>query len=87
MLTSTTLAKQKGRAVITLETFASTSVARHVVRGVVGMALLIGSFVLAVGSVGPVALLIAPLGVLALRGCPTCWLIGLGQTIARGRAR
>ncbi|MET9514834.1 hypothetical protein [Streptomyces sp. NPDC002994] len=28
-----------------------------------------------------------PLGVLALRGCPMCWTIGLMQTISRGRLR
>jgi hypothetical protein len=36
-------------------------------------------------STGPISLLLAPLGVVALRGCPTCWLVGLTQTISRGR--
>lgn len=36
-------------------------------------------------AAGPVALLLLPAGVVALRGCPTCWLIGLAQTVSRGR--
>lgn len=27
----------------------------------------------------------APLGLVAFRGCPTCWVIGLVQTVSRGR--
>ncbi|WP_228000718.1 hypothetical protein [Nocardia australiensis] len=36
---------------------------------------------------GLIALLLLPAGVVALRGCPTCWAIGLAQTISRGRLR
>ncbi|GAA2353385.1 hypothetical protein GCM10010404_01350 [Nonomuraea africana] len=36
---------------------------------------------------GPVSLLLAPVGLLALRGCPACWAIGLVQTISMGRLR
>jgi hypothetical protein len=64
--------------------FASSSLSRHLVRGVVGFGALIGSVVL-IPVVGPVALLLAPVGVIAFRGCPTCWAIGLAQTISRGR--
>ncbi|WP_037076788.1 hypothetical protein [Pseudonocardia spinosispora] len=80
------------------QSFASSSVPRHLARGVVGFGALIGAvaFVpVAVGSggwwfgaagvVGGLAL--AGLGLFALRGCPTCWAIGLAQTISKGRLR
>ncbi|MEV7280013.1 hypothetical protein [Streptomyces sp. NPDC093111] len=53
-------------------------------RGAVGFGLIIGS-IAAVPAVGPVALLAAPLALIAFRGCPTCWAVGLAQTISRGR--
>ncbi len=65
---------------------ASTSVARHLGRGAIGFGL-IGSAVALASSAGPGALLLAPLGMVALRGCPTCWLAGLLQTISAGRLR
>jgi hypothetical protein len=65
-------------------TFASTSVARHLARGATGFGLIIGSFALT-PVVGPVALLGTIGGFVALRGCPMCWMIGLGETISRGR--
>ncbi|MFI7006611.1 hypothetical protein [Streptomyces sp. NPDC050145] len=34
---------------------------------------------------GPATLLAAPLALIAFRGCPTCWMVGLAQTITRGR--
>ncbi|MFG2916209.1 hypothetical protein ACGF0D_25385 [Kitasatospora sp. NPDC048298] len=64
--------------------FASRSLPEHVVRGVVGFGALVGSVAL-IPAVGPVALGLLPIGLLALRGCPTCWTIGLMQTISRGR--
>ncbi|MEU0662224.1 hypothetical protein ABZ523_24430 [Streptomyces lavendulocolor] len=66
--------------------FASASVPRHLARGAVGFGGLAGSVAL-LPVVGPVALLLLPLGVLALRGCPMCWTIGLVQTVSRGRLR
>ncbi|GIG63295.1 hypothetical protein Lfu02_76670 [Longispora fulva] len=66
--------------------FASASVPRHLARGAVGFGALIGSVTLLPGY-GPVSLLLAPVGLLALRGCPTCWAIGLIQTLSRGRLR
>jgi hypothetical protein len=66
--------------------FASTSLPRHLVRGAVGLGSLIGSVAL-VPVFGPGSLLLAPVGLLALRGCPTCWAIGLMQTISMGRLR
>jgi hypothetical protein len=64
--------------------FASSSLPRHLVRGVVGFGALAGSLLL-IPAVGLVSLLLAPVGLFALRGCPTCWAIGLVQTISNGR--
>ncbi|WP_242883370.1 hypothetical protein [Actinomadura litoris] len=64
--------------------FASTSLPRHLLRGAVGFGALIAAFAL-IPLLGPATLLLAPIGLLALRGCPTCWTIGLIQTISRGR--
>ncbi len=65
-------------------TFASTSVPRHLARGFLGFGALIASFAL-LPVTGPLSLLFAPLGLVALRGCPMCWAIGLVQTLSRGR--
>ncbi|GGV33058.1 hypothetical protein GCM10010182_65930 [Actinomadura cremea] len=64
--------------------FASASLPRHLLRGAAGFGALIGSFAL-LPVYGPGSLLLAPIGLLALRGCPTCWAIGLAQTISKGR--
>ncbi|MEU2038552.1 hypothetical protein [Nocardia niwae] len=64
--------------------FASVSVPRHLARGVIGFGALIGAIAL-MPVLGAFGLLLAPVGFLALRGCPTCWLIGLMQTVSRGR--
>ncbi|MFF2039418.1 hypothetical protein ACFVVX_03235 [Kitasatospora sp. NPDC058170] len=64
--------------------FASASLPRHLVRGVVGFGSLVASFAL-IPVFGPLTLLLLPVGVLALRGCPMCWTIGLVQTVSRGR--
>ena len=66
--------------------FASASLARHVVRGVIGFGGLVGSLAL-LPVVGWVSLLLLPIGVVALRGCPMCWVIGLVETVSRGRMR
>jgi hypothetical protein len=73
-----------GAGMDTGKSFASRSVTVHLARGVVGFALLAASVGL-LPVVGPVSLLGLPAGVVALRGCPTCWVIGLAQTISRGR--
>ena len=51
-----------------------------------GFGALIGSVAL-IPLVGLASLLLAPVGLFALRGCPTCWAIGLAQTISMGRLR
>jgi hypothetical protein len=64
--------------------FASASLPRHLARGALGFGLLISALALA-ASAGPASLLLAPAGFLALRGCPTCWTLGLIETISAGR--
>ncbi|MFB7466146.1 hypothetical protein ACFCZ1_22050 [Streptomyces sp. NPDC056224] len=64
--------------------FASKSLPRHLARGAIGFGLIIGSIAL-VPVAGPATLLAAPLALIAFRGCPTCWMVGLAQTISRGR--
>ena len=63
---------------------ASGSVPRHIVRGVLGFGV-IGAALGLLSTTGPAALALVPLGLLALRGCPTCWAVGLMQTISAGR--
>ncbi len=63
--------------------FASGSLVEHVLRGVLGLVLVVTGFALAGGQ--PLALLLLVPGVVAWRGCPTCWLMGLGATLSRGR--
>lgn len=65
---------------------ASTSVARHLARGAIGFGLIAAAVALT-PIVGPVALLLVPPGMVALRGCPTCWIAGLIQTISAGRLK
>jgi hypothetical protein len=61
--------------------FASKSIPEHLARGVVGLGAFSASAFLA--PLHPwLALAALPLGIFALRGCPTCWLLGLVQTIA-----
>lgn len=67
-----------------MTTYATASLTRHLVRGGIGFGGLIASIAL-LPVAGPVSLLLLPIGVLALRGCPMCWTIGLIQTISRGR--
>ena len=66
--------------------FAGTSLARHAARGAIGFGLLGSAFALA-PSIGPATLLLAPAGLLALRGCPMCWTVGLVETVATGRSQ
>lgn len=67
-------------------TFASTSLPRHLVRGAIGFGNLIAAFAL-LPTVGPASLLLLPVTLVAFRGCPTCWVIGLIETISRGKLR
>ncbi|KOU22628.1 hypothetical protein ADK52_20390 [Streptomyces sp. WM6372] len=55
-------------------------------RGAVGFGALVGSLAL-LPLAGPASLLLAPVGLVALRGCPMCWAIGLAETVSAGRLR
>lgn len=74
----------QGRAAAPGMGFASKSVPRHLARGAIGFGLIIGSIAL-VPVAGPASLLAAPLALIAFRGCPTCWMVGLAQTVSRSR--
>ena len=66
--------------------FASQSLAEHLARGLVGLGAFAAALFLA--SHHPwLALAALPIGLFALRGCPSCWLLGLVQTVALGRAK
>jgi hypothetical protein len=64
--------------------FASSSVPLHLMRGAIGFGL-IGATLVLIPSYGPLALLLVPVGLVALRGCPTCWAVGLAETVSAGR--
>jgi len=63
---------------------ASHSLARHLARGAVGFGL-IGAALALTSSAGAACLVLVLPGMIALRGCPTCWIVGLIQTISAGR--
>ncbi len=60
------------------------SLAAHLLRGAIGFGLTGSTFVL-IPSVGAPALLLLAPAALALRGCPTCWILGLLQALSAGR--
>ena len=62
----------------------SASVTRHLARGAAGFGLIGSAFALT-SAIGPGALLLVLPGMVALRGCPTCWIAGLLQAISVGR--
>jgi hypothetical protein len=75
----------------TPSTFASKSLAEHALRGVIGIGAISGAIALG-GTVSPWWTLPAALGLgavalLAFRGCPICWTIGLFETGVRSWRR
>jgi hypothetical protein len=68
------------------DALASASLARHLARGAIGFGLIAAALALT-ASAGPAALLLVLPAMVALRGCPTCWLVGLIQTLSAGRLR
>ncbi len=60
------------------------TLARHLARGAIGFGL-IGSALALTTSLGPASLLLLAPGMVALRGCPTCWILGLIETVSAGR--
>ncbi len=66
--------------------FASKSLTEHIVRGVIGAVAV--AFAIDLGGTRPliaIALLVGSL--VALRGCPMCWLTGLFTTLQQNRPR
>ncbi|MFZ5732212.1 MAG: hypothetical protein ACOY4O_05715 [Pseudomonadota bacterium] len=63
--------------------FASQSIAEHVLRGVIGVGAL--GIAIAIAATHPWAsLALGVVMLVAFRGCPMCWTIGLIETV-RGR--
>ena len=56
----------------------------HLIRGVVGLVMIIAAFWLAQSL--PLAALLGAGALLAFRGCPACWLAGLFEVISRKKA-
>jgi hypothetical protein len=62
--------------------FASNTLTEHLLRGVVGGGALI--WAINIAQAHPLASLgLGVLTLVALRGCPTCWTIGLVETASR----
>jgi hypothetical protein len=67
--------------------FASKSLTEHLLRGMLGAGALAAA--LAFAPLGWPAFVLVPLALIALRGCPMCWTMGLVQTLwakAQGRS-
>lgn len=60
--------------------FASASVAAHLLRGVLGVAAIVAAIDLAPQST-LASLALGMVALLAFRGCPICWALGLVETI------
>lgn len=59
--------------------FGNRTIALHLVRGAIGF----GALALAVTSASPwLSVGLIPIALIALKGCPICWTIGLVETIA-----
>lgn len=60
--------------------FGNRTVALHLLRGLLGFAALWGALFAGLGMAGIVLL---PVALVLMKGCPTCWAIGLVETVAR----
>ncbi len=66
--------------------FASSSVTEHLLRGALGLAGIF--FAIKLGSERPIIAVVLVLGSLvALRGCPMCWVAGLFGTLQQRFSR
>jgi len=66
--------------------FASRSIAAHMLRGAIAVVLLAWAW-LHQSSDPAFAVVALITAVVAMRGCPTCWTVGLFETIANFRHR
>jgi hypothetical protein len=64
---------------------ASSSVYRHLLRGAIGLLAVLGAILL-LGVLGAISLVLLPVAVVAWRGCPTCWAVGMMGTLSDRRA-
>lgn len=74
-------AHEAGTEHLACSPFASRTITRHLLRGAAGLLLLlwaIGQF----ATQPVVAVAAAGAAVVALRGCPMCWTVGLIETVA-----
>lgn len=62
--------------------FGSKTLSEHLLRGCVGLSALVATPFLAVREPWLIWVLL-PIAFLALRGCPSCWLVGIFETVAR----
>jgi len=66
--------------------FGSKSLAEHLVRGLIGLGALVAAVLLAPRQPW-LAVALLPVGLVSLRGCPSCWLMGLIETATLGPAK
>ena len=59
--------------------FASNTLLEHLLRGAIGLTALALAFLFQDVSLF-VPIVLVPIGLLALKGCPMCWTLGLGET-------
>lgn len=60
--------------------FASKTLLEHLVRGAIGLGALWLALHFASVSVF-IPIVLVPISLFALKGCPMCWLLGLGETL------
>jgi hypothetical protein len=66
--------------------FASRSLVEHLARGLLGFGALAAAFLVTThGALVPIALAIV--GIALLRGCPTCWMLGLMEILSAGKTK
>lgn len=61
--------------------FASKTIAAHLLRGAVGIGAFVAASMLAPAHPA-LAIAMLPVALVALRGCPMCWTLGLVQMVA-----
>lgn len=61
--------------------FGNKSIGLHLVRGALGFGAVAGSLATMNHSLWP-TLILMPVALYALKGCPVCWTVGLFETIA-----
>lgn len=64
--------------------FGNSSLRMHLLRGLLGL-LCLGVALVYGREIGLPAVLLLLAALWAMKGCPTCWLMGLGQTLSSRR--